>query len=128
MESNITREGFYEFSFTSLEDLRSVQAVGLWNFSPGTLRLFSWTKDFNPHLQKQSNAQVWVRIYGLPQEYWRPKIIFAIAGSLGVPICLDEATNKIFFGHYARVLIDIDLKCKIRGKILVEREEFAFYV
>lgn len=68
--------GFYEFSFSSLEDQCSVLAVGLWNLDPGSLRLFSWTRDFNPYSLKQTTAQVWVRFFGLPQEYWRPKILF----------------------------------------------------
>lgn len=88
-----SRRGFYEFSFSSIEDLRCVQSVGLWNLKPGNLRLFSWTKDFNPNVQ-----QVWVRFFGLPQEYWRPKTIFAIAGGLGIPTCLDEATSKGLLG------------------------------
>lgn len=46
---------------------------------------------------------------------------------MGVPICLDEATSKRAFGHFARVLIDLDLKSKLRDKILVEREDFAFF-
>lgn len=33
--------GFYEFSFTSIGDLRKVLAVGSWNINPYSLRLFS---------------------------------------------------------------------------------------
>lgn len=71
MESNrsmahyLFGEGFYEFSFSSLEDLRSVLAVGLWNIGHGSLGLFSWSKDFNPYALKNSNVQVWVRFYGI---------------------------------------------------------------
>jgi hypothetical protein len=72
--------------------------------------LFTWSKDFNPLVQQQTNSQVWVRISGLAQEYWRPKIIFAMAGSIGTPICMDNNTNKPAFdrnfGHYARILVD----------------------
>lgn len=117
-------KGFYEFSFSSLDDARSVLAIGLWNLGSGSLRVFSWTKDFSPYSLKQTHAQVWVRFYGIPQEYWGPKILFTIASGLGVPICLDEATNKKTFGHFARVLIDLDLNSNLgieswlRGNIL----------
>lgn len=67
------RRGFYEFNFSSPEDLRSVWAVGSWNLSSSFLRLFQWTHDFNPNTQKLTHAQCWIRIYNLPQEYWRPK-------------------------------------------------------
>lgn len=64
----------------------------------------------------------------MPQEYWRSRTIFSVAGSLGIPICLDDATNKKSFGHYARVLVDIDLKKDLDDQVLVERKGFAFFV
>ncbi|XP_019450653.1 PREDICTED: uncharacterized protein LOC109352923 [Lupinus angustifolius] len=120
--------GFYDFSFSSIEDMRSVCAVGSWSLKPGVLRLSLWTPDFNPNLQKLSHSQCWVRILGLPQEYWSAKILFSIAGGLGTPISLDDATSNRSFGHFARVLVDIDLKSHLHNQILVEREDFAFFV
>jgi hypothetical protein len=71
-------------------------------------------------------------MYGLAQEYWRPKILFAIASSIGTPICTDAIAAKPMFdrtfGHFARVLVDIDLSQTLRYKVLVERVGFAFYV
>jgi hypothetical protein len=53
-------------------------------------------------------------IHGLAhQEYWRPEILFAIASSVGIPLCIDAATAKppmeMTFGHFARVMVDVDL-------------------
>ncbi|GAU16831.1 hypothetical protein TSUD_367780 [Trifolium subterraneum] len=125
-------KGFYELFFSSLEDMRSVRSVGAWNLSPGLLKLFAWTTDFNPGIQQQTTAQVWIRIFGLAQEYWRPKILFPIVSSIGIPICTDSYTNKPMlertFGHYARVLVDVNLVQEPRHRILVERKGFAFFV
>jgi hypothetical protein len=125
-------KGYYEFTFSSLEDMRSVRSIGSWSLAPGILKLFAWTTDFNPNLQQQTYAQVWIRIYGLSQEYWRPKILFAIASSIGTPICTDSFTNKPMldriFGHYARVLVDLNWFQELRYRILVERVGFAFIV
>jgi hypothetical protein len=125
-------KGFYEFTFSSVEDVRSVRAVSSWNLNPGFLKLFPWSKDFNPSMQKQSSIQVWVRIHGLSQEYWRPKILFAIASSVGTPLCTDAVTNKPkfdrTFGHFVRVLVDLDISNELSYKILVERKGFAFFV
>jgi len=45
--------------------------------------------------------------------YWLVKILFAKGTCVRTPICLDAATSKpIFdrtFGHFVRVLVDIDL-------------------
>jgi len=62
-------KGFYEFSFSSIEDMRRVRSIGSWNLSPGLLKLFAWSKDFRPSLQHQATTQVWICIYGLSQEY-----------------------------------------------------------
>ncbi|KAK2427610.1 hypothetical protein QL285_026178 [Trifolium repens] len=125
-------KGFYEFAFSSLEDVRRVRSVASWNLNPGLLKLFAWSNDFIPSVQQNTSAQIWVRLYGLAQEYWRPKIIFAIASSIGTPICIDAASNKSMFdrtfGHYARVLVDIDFSRELRYKVLVERKGFAFLV
>jgi len=72
--------------------------------NPGLLKFFAWTPDFKPSTQKSTLAQVWLRILGLGQEYWRPKILFAIASSVGNLICIDSVIGKSMFertfGHF----------------------------
>jgi hypothetical protein len=118
--------GFFEFRFSCAEDLRTVWSSGAWNLNPGLLRLSRWTPDFNPFNQKQTHSQVWVRFHYLPLEYWQPRILFEIAGAIGTPISIDENTKNHSFGHYARVLIDIDMAGIFPDSLLVEREKFAF--
>ncbi|GAU37905.1 hypothetical protein TSUD_163420 [Trifolium subterraneum] len=114
------------------KDVRRVRSVASWNLNPGMLKLFAWSKDFNPRVQQNVSAQVWVRFYGLSQEYWRPNILFAIASSIGTPICIDSVTAKPMlertFGQFVRVLVDMDLSQTLRDKVLGERKGFAFFV
>lgn len=57
------------------------------------------------------------------------RIIFAIAGSLGIPISIDEATPNITFGHFARVLlIHINLLGVLQDHLFIERLRFRVYV
>ncbi|PNX89065.1 hypothetical protein L195_g045182, partial [Trifolium pratense] len=109
---------FYEFKFSLIEDIQSVRAVTSWSLKPGFIKLFVWSPNFNPNNFKQTTTQCWVRFLSLPQEYWRPKILFAIANGLGTPVTLDAFTSMSFFdrsfGHFARVLIDIDMTAKIK--------------
>ncbi|XP_045831223.1 uncharacterized protein LOC123922559 [Trifolium pratense] len=125
-------KGFYEFYFSSVEDVRRVRSVASWSLNPGYLKLFTWTNDFNLNAQHHTTAQVWIRISGLAQEYWRKNIIFAIVSSIGTPIYVDANTSKsVFersFGHYARILVDVDLSVQLRYQLLVERKGFAFFV
>ncbi|GAU36722.1 hypothetical protein TSUD_318200 [Trifolium subterraneum] len=101
--------GFFEFRFSCADDLRSVWSSGAWNLNPGLLRLSCWSLDFNPFNQKQTHSQVWVRLHYLPLEYWQPRILFEIAGAIGTPISIDENTRNHSFGHYTRVLVDVNM-------------------
>lgn len=75
-------KSYFEFGFSSQEDLRSVQTVGSWSLNSGLLRLSKWSPDFNPRNQKQTHTQSWIRIYDLPREYWRTIILFEVAAVL----------------------------------------------
>jgi hypothetical protein len=125
-------KGFFEFTFSTLEDVKRVRSTPSWNLNPGLLKLFAWSRDFNPKLQHNTSVQVWVKIFGLSQEYWHKNILFTIAGSIGTPICMDSASAKPMhertFGQFVRILVDIDLLQPLRHKLLVERKGFAFFV
>jgi hypothetical protein len=59
-------KGFFEFDFSSQDDLRTICSAGAWNLKVGILRLSKWVPDFCPGVQKQTNAQVWIRLTNLP--------------------------------------------------------------
>ena len=64
----------------------------------------------------------------LPQEYWRERTLKEIASAVGTPIDIDGPTRNRTYGHYARILVDIDLSKKAYDEVLVERDGFAFNV
>ena len=84
--------------------------MGSLNLKPGILKLLPQVPDFNLNEQKNTNVQVWVRFYDLPWAYWHPQILSDVARAIGVPLKIDQATINGDFDHFARVLIDIDLK------------------
>lgn len=98
------------------------------NLKPGLLRLSQWTKDFSHASQKQTRASIWVRLLELPQEYWREITLKEIASAVGTPIDIDGLTHNRSFGHYAQILVDIDLSKRAYDEILVECEGYAFKV
>jgi len=49
-----------------------------------------------------------------------------IASAVGTPLILDNATLKRLFGHYARILVDIDFSKKIFHEIIAEREGASY--
>jgi len=120
--------GYYEFSFAYENDLRTVWAMGTVNLKLGLLLLFEWTQDFNLHTQRNTHAQVWIRLMALPQEYWMERTFREIASVVDTPLLIDNAMTKHIFGHYARILVDMDFSRKFFYEIVVEREGYAFPV
>ena len=128
MEDDLTWKGFYDFLFQHLGDLSRIWVAGIVSLQPGFLRLSQWTKDFHHNSQKQKHASIWIRLVALPREYWREQTSKEIVSALGTPISLDAPTRNWAFGHYARILVDIDLSKRVFDEILVEREGFAINV
>lgn len=104
---------FFKFSFSLLEDVKRFRLTATWNLASGSLKLFPWSKDFKPNLQKLATNQVWIHLFGLVQEYWRLNILLVIASSARTPICTDALASKSKFdcsyGHFVRVLVYMDL-------------------
>jgi len=121
-------KGYYDFHFESIDDFRKIWTAGTVNLKLGLLRLSQWTKDFSHHTQKLTHASIWIRLVELPRENWRERTLKEIASAVGTPIDIDGPTRNRSFGHYARILVDIDLPNRAYDEILVEREIFAFKV
>jgi len=128
LENGPSRKGLYDFHFESAEDLRKIWAAGTINLKSGLLRLSQWTKDFKYLAHKQTHVSLWIRLVELPQEYWRERTLKEIASAVGTLIDIDGPTRNRTFGHYARILVDINLSKRAYDEILVEREGFAFKV
>ena len=76
-------------------------------------------------------------MYGYESLAWYKNIgdlknLFAIVGSIGVPIYTDATTNKSRFDreyeHFVHVLVDVDPTHDLLDRVLVGRIDFAFFV
>lgn len=86
----------------------------------GILRLQEWSLFYNLLLQKSTNAQVWVWLYGLNQVLWHMHILSNIARGIGVPFRFDLHTLNGDVGHFARVLVDVDLITTLPNFVIME--------
>ncbi|XP_008350100.2 uncharacterized protein [Malus domestica] len=122
-------KGYFDLHFSSEEDMRRVWGGGTCTLQFGLFRLSQWQPDFKPgDVLPQTHAQVWIKIYGLSQEYWHPRILMEIARGVGTPLQLDHATREKLYGYYARILVDVDLSADLPSTIMVEREQHGFSV
>lgn len=112
--------GYYNIQLPSLADRDRILNKQSWGLRPGVIHLQRWVRGFNSYKANSSLAQVWVRFYEIPMEYFHPKIIQTMASALGTVLKLDERTRNRSMCHYARVLIDIDMKKGCEDCIMFE--------
>ncbi|XP_057793175.1 uncharacterized protein LOC131009784 [Salvia miltiorrhiza] len=121
-------KGFYTLKFTTAEDKLNSKRKNSWSLASGTLRIRDWVRNFDPYKEISSICQVWMRIYYLPVEYWTKEIISSIGNSVGVPIKVDGATADGDVGHFARVLVEVDLALPLPDSVHVDCPDQSFYV
>jgi len=54
--------------------------------------------------------------------------LYEIAGAIETPLLIYNATKNMLFGHYARLLVDLDLSRNIFYEIMVEQAGYTFPV
>ncbi|KAK2655373.1 hypothetical protein Ddye_008425 [Dipteronia dyeriana] len=87
--------GFFQILLNSGEDKAKVWGIRPLHLKPGTLKLQPWTQNFNPNTQH-------------------------IARGIEIPLKFDKATLKGDYGHFARMLIDVDLSKPLPDSIMIE--------
>lgn len=79
-------------------------------------------------MQNQTNTQVWIRIHGLPLEYWHPSNLYNITRGTGLPLKVNKKTLELENDMFAIVLVDVDISKHLPEKILVKRKNLNFFV
>ncbi|CAN0899222.1 hypothetical protein LINGRAHAP2_LOCUS20150 [Linum grandiflorum] len=51
----------------------------------------------------------WIKIEGLPLEYYQDDALYPIVNQIGSPIRVDRQTAMVSRGNFARVCVEIDL-------------------
>ncbi|AES87642.1 hypothetical protein MTR_4g031470 [Medicago truncatula] len=75
---------------------------------------------------RRTNLREQTNFHSKRRYNWRERILKEIASAVGTPIDIDGPTRNRTFGHYARILVDIDPSKITFDEILVERDGFAF--
>ncbi|XP_057785444.1 uncharacterized protein LOC131002986 [Salvia miltiorrhiza] len=121
-------KGFFSIIFTNEAELATAKSRATWKLSKGIIRIREWVPDFDPYKESSALSQVWLRIYYLPHEYWHPEVIIGIARYVGLPIKLDGFAFAGHVGHFARVLVDMDVSKPIPETLTVDEGTRSFEV
>ncbi|XP_058775976.1 uncharacterized protein LOC131650277 [Vicia villosa] len=82
---------------------------GPWFIYDHYLTVKEWTPDFHPENDSIVNVAVWIRISGLPVEYYNPKVLQVIGNLVGRTVKVDKNMLQSERGKYARICVEVDI-------------------
>ena len=101
--------GFFLIRLSLKEDVENVLKKGPWFIVDHFLSVRPWEPYFKPESAKVSSIAVWIRISGLPIEYYNAKALQHIGKAIGNVLRIDTFTATKSRGKFARLCIQVDV-------------------
>eukprot|EP00253_Pinus_taeda_P017858 PITA_17858 len=79
-----------------------------------------WEECYNPNKEKFLAALVWVRLFGLPLDFWDSEILEGIGNRIGSFVKIAEATKKGRYTSYARICVYMNIANPIPNTVELE--------
>ncbi|XP_038983682.1 uncharacterized protein LOC120111195 [Phoenix dactylifera] len=125
-------EDHFALRFRSPELRDRALLEGPWVVAGQLLAMEPWAPDFLPRETPVKSVVVWLRLPGLPPEYWSPSTIMDIAAKAGRPMAVDGVTEGRRAMGFARVKVAIDASepllpgIRIQGRSKTIWQPFVF--
>ncbi|CAN1151187.1 hypothetical protein LINPERHAP2_LOCUS18034 [Linum perenne] len=108
--------GFFTARFDSSEDYRRALLEGPWKIGEHYIVPRLWQEGFDPCTDTLSHTLVWVRLPGLPLEFFTETFLRRIGDKIGQLVRIDPTTLAMERGNYARICVRVDLSKKLLSK------------
>lgn len=100
---------YYLVAFINEDNKKVTLPDGLWFIYDHYLTMKEWTLEFHPESDSIVNVDVWIRISGLPIEYYYLKVLHAIVDRVGHMINVDKTTTQKERSKYAIVCVEVNI-------------------
>lgn len=121
--------------FSSDKDLSYALEEGPWMVAGHYLLCQRWRPEFNPYEDKIRRQAVWVRIPGLPIEYYEKHVLWEVRNEIGKTLRVDQNTideAKLNIGtlstdraQFARICVEVDLRLPLLQKVRVRKSFYS---
>nr|XP_023893045.1 uncharacterized protein LOC112005023 [Quercus suber]POF21440.1 uncharacterized protein CFP56_18483 [Quercus suber] len=101
--------GYFLTRLSLKEDFEAVLQKGPWFIGENFLSIRPWVPDFKPELANVSSIAVWIRLNGLPIEYYNAEALYLIKKAIGNVLRVDTHTASEAKGRFARLCIQVDV-------------------
>jgi hypothetical protein len=100
---------YYLVAFSNEEDQYSALMDGPWFIYDHYLTVKEWSPNFHPASDTIKEVAVWMRISGLPIEYYDREALHFIGNRVGKTVKVDKNTLTQERGKYARLCVQVNL-------------------
>lgn len=112
---------FFVVKFSSEEGLEFALKEGPWLIFDHYLTIRKWEWGFDAKRASIDTVEAWVRITGLPLEFFDQKLLTELGNKIGRFKKLDITERE----KYARICVEIDLKKPLLLKFTIEGKEYG---
>jgi hypothetical protein len=112
-------KGWFSFVFSASTDVFWVLSK-TWSMVGTPIVLKRWTPNFDAKWERVDVVPVWVRLSGLPMQYWNPVHFSAIGNKLGEFIEADLSFEDTGLMSVARILVRLDLRLGLLKEMTIE--------
>ncbi|CAN1134747.1 hypothetical protein LINPERHAP2_LOCUS8458 [Linum perenne] len=113
--------GFYVVNFESVADYERALFGGPWMINDHYVVIQEWRPHFRPEETILSTLRVWVRLPGIPFEYFDRTILKIIGDRIGRTVRIDHTTLEGSRGNFARICVEVDLSKPLLSKYRLRR-------
>jgi len=110
---------YFLAKFEAKEDLDHVLSDGPWFIGQHFLAIKPWQPEFSASDANLSQVAVWVRLPGLPIEYYDTVVLKKIGSSIGPVLRIDSHTAANAKGRYARLCVQVNLEKPLKTTVLI---------
>ncbi|CAN1179094.1 hypothetical protein LINPERHAP2_LOCUS33999 [Linum perenne] len=94
---------------------------GSWMVADHYVVCEEWRPYFRPEDSALSKLRVWIRLPGIPLEYFDYSILKRTGDRIGKTVRIDHTTLEGFLGNFARLCVEVDLSKPLLSKYRLRR-------
>ena len=99
---------FFLIRFSIIKDRARVLKGGLWFVEGHYLSIRCWELNFMAEIANLSAVAVWIRLPGLPIEYYEPSVLKDIGLAIRPMLRIDTQTATEARGQFARFCVQVN--------------------
>ncbi|CAN1123637.1 hypothetical protein LINPERHAP2_LOCUS1953 [Linum perenne] len=113
--------GHFVVRFETKGDHERAMFGGPWMVGDHYVVIQEWRPYFQPDHSPISTLRVWVRLPGLPLEYFDVSVLTIIGNKIGKIVRLDHTTLEGSRGNFARICVEVELSKPLLSKYRLRR-------